>query len=140
MGTQKRALPPPAPPLSATLPSGRDTYNIYLSDDKLVVDVTGNQLKDLSIVPLPPTLTELDCTENRLSAVDSRFSELSSLEKLSFRQNLFNDEAAADLAKCDSLTHLKVPFCPSMPPVREVQEIYFSQLERWTPKQSPPSQ
>ena len=111
MGTQKRALPPPAPPLSATLPSGRDTCNIYLSDDKCVVDVTGNHLQDLDIVPLPPTLTELDCTENRLTAIDPRFSELTRLEKLSFRKNLFNDESAAELASCDSLTHLKVPFC-----------------------------
>ncbi|KAK2641037.1 hypothetical protein Ddye_022800 [Dipteronia dyeriana] len=48
---------------------------------------------DLALVELPPTLTELDLTANRLSSLDPRISHLSILTKLSFRQNLIDDAA-----------------------------------------------
>ncbi|CAN1288373.1 Protein phosphatase 1 regulatory inhibitor subunit PPP1R7 homolog [Linum perenne] len=58
-----------------------------------MLDLTSCQLHDLSSVELPPTLTELDLTANRLSSLDSRISNLSNLTKLSFRQNLIDDAA-----------------------------------------------
>ncbi|CAI6008966.1 unnamed protein product, partial [Closterium sp. NIES-65] len=65
-------------------PEGRATQlNMYLSDDGEVLDLTGNQLKDLAGIPLPPTLTDLDLTTNRLAALDPRIGDLERLEKLS---------------------------------------------------------
>ncbi|CAI5529361.1 unnamed protein product, partial [Closterium sp. Naga37s-1] len=80
---------------------------MYLSDDGEVLDLTGNQLKDLAGIPLPPTLTDLDLTTNRLAALDPRIGDLERLEKLSFRQNLITDAAAAGLKDLTRLTSLK---------------------------------
>ncbi|CAI5511039.1 unnamed protein product [Closterium sp. Naga37s-1] len=80
---------------------------MYLSDDGDVLDLTGNQLKDLAGIPLPPTLTDLDLTTNRLAALDPRIGDLERLEKLSFRQNLITDAAAAGLKDLNRLTSLK---------------------------------
>ncbi|CAI7738364.1 unnamed protein product [Closterium sp. NIES-54] len=89
-------------------PEGRATQlNMYLSDDGDVLDLTGNQLKDLAGIPLPPTLTDLDLTTNRLAALDPRIGDLERLEKLSFRQNLITDAAAAGLKDLTRLTSLK---------------------------------
>ncbi|CAI5460816.1 unnamed protein product [Closterium sp. Yama58-4] len=89
-------------------PEGRATQlNMYLSDDGEVLDLTGNQLKDLAGIPLPPTLTDLDLTTNRLAALDPRIGDLERLEKLSFRQNLITDAAAAGLKDLTRLTSLK---------------------------------
>ncbi|CAI5990091.1 unnamed protein product [Closterium sp. NIES-64] len=86
-------------------PEGRATQlNMYLSDDGEVLDLTGNQLKDLAGIPLPPTLTDLDLTTNRLAALDPRIGDLERLEKLSFRQNLITDAAAAGLKDLTRLT------------------------------------
>ncbi|CAN1288370.1 Protein phosphatase 1 regulatory inhibitor subunit PPP1R7 homolog [Linum perenne] len=64
-----------------------------VQSDATMLDLTSCQLHDLSSVELPPTLTELDLTANRLSSLDSRISNLSNLTKLSFRQNLIDDAA-----------------------------------------------
>ncbi|CAI5535639.1 unnamed protein product, partial [Closterium sp. Naga37s-1] len=89
-------------------PEGRATQlNMYLSDDGEVLDLTGNQLKDLAGIPLPPTLTDLDLTTNRLAALDPRIGDLERLEKLSFRKNLITDAAAAGLKDLTRLTSLK---------------------------------
>ncbi|CAI5498939.1 unnamed protein product [Closterium sp. Naga37s-1] len=86
---------------------------MYLSDDGDVLDLTGNQLKDLAGIPLPPTLTDLDLTTNRLAALDPRIGGLERLEKLSFRQNLITDAAGAGLKDLTRLTSLKVRSDPS---------------------------
>ncbi|KAK0605105.1 hypothetical protein LWI29_022816 [Acer saccharum] len=60
-----------------------ETVEIELSST--VLDLTSFQLHDLASVELPPALTELDLTANRLSSLDPRISHLSNLTKLSFR-------------------------------------------------------
>lgn len=80
--------------------------SIFLSDDGQVMDLTGNQLPDLSSVPLPPTLTELDLAANRLSCIDPQFLLLARLQKLSLRQNLITDTAASELCQLPPLTSL----------------------------------
>lgn len=61
------------------------------SSSATVLDLTSFQLHDLDSVELPPSLTELDLTANRLSTLDLRIAHLSNLKKLSLRQNLFHD-------------------------------------------------
>ncbi|MCO5606843.1 hypothetical protein L7F22_061034 [Adiantum nelumboides] len=73
----------------------------------VVLDLTGSQLHDLQQVELPLTLRELDLTANRLAALDSRFASLSSLCKLSLRQNLLSDESLPPLASWTSLSGLQ---------------------------------
>ncbi|GMP69366.1 hypothetical protein CsSME_00028661 [Camellia sinensis var. sinensis] len=60
------------------------------SSSATVLDLTSFQLHDLDSVELPPSLTELDLTANRLSTLDLRIAHLSNLRKLSLRQNLLH--------------------------------------------------
>ncbi|CAI0403977.1 unnamed protein product, partial [Linum tenue] len=73
-----------------------------------MVDLTSFQLHDLTSVELPPTLTELDLTANRLSSLDPRIAHLSNLTKLSLRQNLIDDAAVEPLSNWDLLSGLEV--------------------------------
>lgn len=90
-----------------------EAFRIYVSEEKDVLDVTGNQLKDLTDIDLPDTLTELDLTTNRLSSIDPRIGALPRLVKLSLRQNLLTDATAADVSVHSGFTSLKVKqSCP----------------------------
>ncbi|KAI5082015.1 hypothetical protein GOP47_0001758 [Adiantum capillus-veneris] len=73
----------------------------------VVLDLTGSQLHDLQQVELPLTLRELDLTANRLATLDCRFASLSSLYKLSLRQNLLSDESLSPLPSWTSLSGLQ---------------------------------
>ncbi|CAA0814311.1 Leucine-rich repeat (LRR) family protein [Striga hermonthica] len=75
--------------------------------DSTVLDLTGCQLRDLGSVELPPILTELDLTANRLTALDLRISQLSNLKKLSLRQNLLNDGGVLPLSTWHSISALQ---------------------------------
>ncbi|XP_051132203.1 protein phosphatase 1 regulatory inhibitor subunit PPP1R7 homolog [Andrographis paniculata] len=75
--------------------------------ESTVLDLTGCQLRDLSSVELPSTLTELDLTTNRMTALDPRISQLSNLQKLSFRQNLLNDDSVRPLSSWDTISGLQ---------------------------------
>ncbi|KAL6226542.1 hypothetical protein ACLB2K_000504 [Fragaria x ananassa] len=72
-----------------------------------VLDLTSCQLHDLNSVELPPSLTELDLTANRLSSLDTRIAALSNLTKLSFRQNLFEDSAVEPISAWTALSGLE---------------------------------
>ncbi|XP_033131131.1 protein phosphatase 1 regulatory inhibitor subunit PPP1R7 homolog isoform X1 [Brassica rapa] len=61
----------------------------------------------LDSIELPPTLTDLDLTVNRLSELDSRIAHLSMLKKLSLRQNLIEDSAVEPLSRWDALSDLE---------------------------------
>uniref|UniRef100_R7W2S7 Uncharacterized protein n=1 Tax=Aegilops tauschii TaxID=37682 RepID=R7W2S7_AEGTA len=74
---------------------------------ELCLDLTSCQLHDLSEVEIPPTLEELDLTANRLTAVDPRIGHLPRLRKLSFRQNLLDDDAVAPLFTWDAIAGLQ---------------------------------
>ncbi|KAK3205378.1 hypothetical protein Dsin_019424 [Dipteronia sinensis] len=74
-----------------------ETVEIELSST--VLDLTSFQLHDLASVELPPTLTELDLTANRLSSLDPRISHLSNLTNFSFRQNLIDDAAVEPVSR-----------------------------------------
>ncbi|KAE8682856.1 hypothetical protein F3Y22_tig00111234pilonHSYRG00084 [Hibiscus syriacus] len=71
------------------------------------LDFTCYQLRDLDSVELPPNLTELDLTTNRLTSLDPRIANLIHLKKLFFRQNLFNDSAIEPISHWDSLSGLE---------------------------------
>ena len=73
-----------------------------------VLDLSSYQLHDLDSVELPPNLTELDLTCNRLSSFDPRISLLSHLTKLSFRQNLLTDDAVLPLSSSLHISSLEV--------------------------------
>lgn len=73
----------------------------------LYLDLTSYQLHDLSEVEIPPTLEEVDLTANRLSSVDPRIGQLPHLRKLSFRQNLLDDDAVAPLTSWEAIAGLK---------------------------------
>lgn len=73
-----------------------------------VLDLTSFQLHDLDSVELPPTLTELDVTANRLSRLDPRIAQLSNLKKLSLRQNLIDDAAIEPISCWEVLCDLEV--------------------------------
>ncbi|RZC13854.1 Protein phosphatase 1 regulatory inhibitor subunit PPP1R7-like isoform C [Glycine soja] len=72
-----------------------------------LLDLTSYQLHDLDSVELPPSLTELDLTANRLSTLDPRIGNLSHLQKLSLRQNLFSDAAVLPLSSWNALSSLE---------------------------------
>jgi hypothetical protein len=59
-------------------------------------------------VEIPSTLEELDLTANRLASVDPRIGHLTALRKLSFRQNLLEDDAVAPLSTWDAIAGLQV--------------------------------
>ncbi|KAK3024914.1 hypothetical protein RJ639_043229 [Escallonia herrerae] len=68
-----------------------------------VLDLTSFQLHDLDSVELPPSLTELDLTTNRLSSLDPRIGHLSNLKILSFRQNLLTDAGVEPISRMMSI-------------------------------------
>ncbi|KAG2410977.1 Protein phosphatase 1 regulatory inhibitor subunit PPP1R7-like protein [Vigna angularis] len=72
-----------------------------------ILDLSSYQLHDLDSVELPPTLTELDLTANRLSTLDPRIANLSHLKKLSLRQNLVTDNAVLPLSSWSALASLE---------------------------------
>ncbi|XP_020221389.1 protein phosphatase 1 regulatory inhibitor subunit PPP1R7 homolog [Cajanus cajan] len=72
-----------------------------------LLDLTSYQLHDLDSVELPPTLTELDLTANRLSTLDPRIGNLSHLKKLSLRQNLITDAAVQPLSSWNAISALE---------------------------------
>ncbi|KAL3649997.1 hypothetical protein CASFOL_006400 [Castilleja foliolosa] len=74
------------------------------NDESTVLDLTSYQLRDLGSVELPPSLTELDLTANRLTALDPRIAQLSNLKKLSLRQNLLNDDSILLLSTSHSIS------------------------------------
>ncbi|GJP61822.1 hypothetical protein CLOP_g18947 [Closterium sp. NIES-67] len=123
--------------------------NMYLSDEGDVLDLTGNQLKDLAGIPLPPTLTDLDLTTNRLAALDPRIGGLERLEKISFRQNLLTDAAVAGLKELTRLTLLKdlvlrdnllkkVP-CVSSLPALTLLDLSYNHIHAMAPLASAPA-
>lgn len=73
-----------------------------------LLDLSSYQLHDLDSVELPPSLTELDLTANRLSTLDPRIGNLSHLKKLSLRQNLITDAAVLPLSSWNALSSLEV--------------------------------
>ena len=74
----------------------------------LYLDLTSYQLHDLSEVEIPLTLEEIDLTANRLSSVDPRIGQLPRLRKLSFRQNLLEDDAVVPLSSWETIAGLQV--------------------------------
>ncbi|KAJ0243883.1 Exostosin family protein [Hirschfeldia incana] len=78
-----------------------------IDDSANVLDLTSCQLHSLETIELPPTITELDLTANRLSELDSRIAHLSALKKLSLRQNLIEDPAVEPLSRWDALSDLE---------------------------------
>ncbi|KAI3421731.1 uncharacterized protein J3R85_011930 [Psidium guajava] len=80
---------------------------VAAENEGAVLDLTSCQLHDLSSVDLPPTLTELDLTANRLTSLDPRIGQLSNLIKLSFRQNLIDDDAAVAISGWKALSGLE---------------------------------
>ncbi|GAB4852638.1 hypothetical protein Ancab_016853 [Ancistrocladus abbreviatus] len=78
-------------------------------DESLItaLDLTSFQLHDLDSVELPPSLSELDLTANRLSQLDPRIAQLKNLKKLSLRQNLFDDAGIQPLSSWDSISGLE---------------------------------
>ena len=89
------------------------TVEIDLSSST-VLDLTSFQLHDLDSVELPPTLTELDLTANRLSSLDPRIAYLSNLKKLSLRQNLVDDAAVEPISTWHALLGLEVLKSPCL--------------------------
>lgn len=79
-----------------------------MEETEKVLDLSSFQLHNLDTVELPPDLTELDLTANRLSSIDPRIGGLSSLKKLSLRQNLIDDAAVEPLSRWDALSGLEV--------------------------------
>jgi protein phosphatase 1 regulatory subunit 7 len=79
-----------------------------VEEAELCLDLTSCQLNDLSEVEIPSTLEELDLTANRLASVDPRIGHLTALRKLSFRQNLLEDDAVAPLSTWDAIAGLQV--------------------------------
>ncbi|XP_019199253.1 PREDICTED: protein phosphatase 1 regulatory subunit pprA isoform X2 [Ipomoea nil] len=77
------------------------------SSSPTVLDLTSFQLHDLDSVDLPSSLSELDLTANRLSALDPRISHLSNLNKFSLRQNLITDAALEPLSSWHTISQLE---------------------------------
>ncbi|KAI8553781.1 hypothetical protein RHMOL_Rhmol05G0043100 [Rhododendron molle] len=91
-------------------PNNHTTTVVDDDDDELsatVLDLTSFQLHDLESVDLPPSLTELDLTANRLSALDPRIEHLSHLKKLSLRQNLLDDAGVQPISHWDEISGLE---------------------------------
>ncbi|KAI9119109.1 hypothetical protein K1719_009784 [Acacia pycnantha] len=88
-------------------PNVEDPADVGDDSSSTVLDLTCWQLHDLDSVELPPHLTELDLTTNRLSALDPRIGHLSNLKKLSFRQNLLTDAAVEPLSAWHDISGLE---------------------------------
>lgn len=87
----------------------RQQYEEEMEEKGVLLDLTGMQLHDhdLQEVELPVSLRELDLTANRLAALDARLASLSSLRKLSLRQNLLSDASLQPLSHWPSLHGLQ---------------------------------
>ncbi|KAK8597708.1 hypothetical protein V6N13_095108 [Hibiscus sabdariffa] len=97
---QNQIEPPPE--------AGRDDQTVEMDLSSITsLDFTCYQLHDLDSVELPPNLTELDLTTNRLSSLDPRIANLVKLKNLSFRQNLLKDAAVEPISHWDSLSGLE---------------------------------
>ncbi|XP_054788421.1 LOW QUALITY PROTEIN: protein phosphatase 1 regulatory inhibitor subunit PPP1R7 homolog [Prosopis cineraria] len=88
-------------------PNGKDPVDVEDDRSSRLLDLTSCQLHDLDSVDLPPTLTELDLTTNRLSTLDTRIAHLSDLKKLSLRQNLLTDAAVEPLSAWHDISGLE---------------------------------
>ncbi|KAL5771156.1 hypothetical protein ACOSP7_015310 [Xanthoceras sorbifolium] len=88
-------------------PENNSDQTVEIDLSSTVLDLTSFQLHDLVSIEIPPTLTELDLTANRLSSLDPRISHLSNLKKLSFRQNLIEDAAVEPISRWDALSGLE---------------------------------
>ncbi|KQJ94137.1 protein phosphatase 1 regulatory inhibitor subunit PPP1R7 homolog [Brachypodium distachyon] len=95
---------PPGDP-KTTVVGGEPTVEVPEAD--LCLDLTSCQLHDLCEVEIPSSLEELDLTANRLASVDPRIGRLPGLRKLSFRQNLLDDDAVAPLSTWDAIAGLQ---------------------------------
>lgn len=58
----------------------KDSSSSKMDEEGTILDLTSFQLHDLSDVELLLTLTELDLTSNRLTAIDPRIATLSQLQ------------------------------------------------------------
>ncbi|KAG2423702.1 hypothetical protein HXX76_015092 [Chlamydomonas incerta] len=58
------------------------------------LDLTNAHLPDLSGTEIPPSLTAIDLTANRLRTIDPRILELQGLRSINFRQNLIANASA----------------------------------------------
>ncbi|GAQ86745.1 hypothetical protein KFL_003090020 [Klebsormidium nitens] len=76
------------------------------TDMEAILDLTGSQLRSWEDILLTPHLTELDLTTNRLTTIDPAIGTLTSLRKLSLRQNLLTTEAVAPLGQYTALHNL----------------------------------
>ncbi|XP_057968438.1 protein phosphatase 1 regulatory inhibitor subunit PPP1R7 homolog [Malania oleifera] len=90
-----------------TKPSPLEDCDTPDDSSSTVLDLTSCQLHDLSSVEIPPTLTELDLTANRLSTLDPRIGLLSDLKKLSFRQNLIEDAGVDPISQWHALSGIE---------------------------------
>ncbi|XP_028751525.1 protein phosphatase 1 regulatory inhibitor subunit PPP1R7 homolog [Neltuma alba] len=88
-------------------PNVEDPAEVEDDPSSTLLDLTSCQLHDLDSVDLPPYLTELDLTTNRLSALDPRIAHLSNLKKLSLRQNLLTDAAVEPLSTWHDIAGLE---------------------------------
>ncbi|XP_030491382.1 protein phosphatase 1 regulatory inhibitor subunit PPP1R7 homolog [Cannabis sativa] len=94
-----------ASPETNSVASDDQTVDLDLSSD--VLDLSSFQLHDLDSIELPPSLTELDLTANRLTSLDPRIANLSNLKKLSLRQNLIEDAAVEPLSSWHALSDIE---------------------------------
>ncbi|XP_028751546.1 protein phosphatase 1 regulatory inhibitor subunit PPP1R7 homolog [Neltuma alba] len=88
-------------------PNVEDPAEVEDDPSSTLLDLTSCQLHDLDSVDLPPYLTKLDLTTNRLSALDPRIAHLSNLKKLSLRQNLLTDAAVEPLSTWHDIARLE---------------------------------
>lgn len=110
-----------------------------VQEAELCLDLTSCQLHDLSEVEIPPTLEELDLTANRLAAVDPRIGHLPRLRKISFRQNLLDDDLE-ELKGCVDLgfgfSYNEIPeLCGTLPAL----ELCYSMSQRFLDEHQPSS-
>ncbi|KAL7239956.1 hypothetical protein ACSBR2_005757 [Camellia fascicularis] len=101
----------PRKPSSSSSEPNKDATMVDEDDESssaTVLDLTSFQLHDLDSVELPPSLTELDLTANRLSTLDLRIAHLSNLKKLSLRQNLFHDAGIDPISGWHEISDLEV--------------------------------
>ncbi|KAL9274465.1 phosphatase 1 regulatory inhibitor subunit PPP1R7-like protein, partial [Drosera capensis] len=96
---------PASPPID---PAAAASSDAPIDESALTsLDLTSYQLHDLDSIDLPPTLTELDLTANRLSRLEPRISHLTSLKTLSLRQNLVDDDGIEGISGWDGIAGLQ---------------------------------